>query len=450
MESCAIDGNLTTAVVEAVGAAARRIADGEGPSFIEARTVRLGGHYNADVEHYRPAEDKEKAAALDPLLRAASGVDRGVRDQIDAEIEAELEAAVAHARSAGVSIPATTEPHVYGSVSQPRAATAEWKHQEMTYGAAVNAALRRILAGSPSSLLFGEDVAIPGGVFGVSRNLLREFGPDRVFDTPISESAILGAALGAAIGGLRPIVEVMWADFLLVALDQLVNQAANVRYISRGTQSAPFVVRTQQGTMPGSCAQHSQSLEAILAHIPGLRVGMPSTPQDAYEMTIAAFDCDDPVVLIESRALYQKKGVVELDGAAGPVGGARLRRSGSDAVVITWGAMVDSCLVAAERLEAEGLRVSVLDLRWLSPLDVDSIASAVKATNRVLVAHEANRTGGFGGEIVARVNEESWDYLDAPPARLAAPDTRMPAAPSLQAGLVPDADAVVLGVPGPL
>ena len=183
----------------------------------------------------------------------------------------------------------------------------------MTVAAALNEALRRELAENPEVILFGEDVAIPGGVFGVTRRLHKEFGGDRVFDTPIAESAILGAALGAAQEGFRPIVEIMYSDFLLVALDQLVNQAANVRYLHSGRRSAPMVVRCQQGATPGSCAQHSQSLEALLAHIPGLKVGMASNPHDAYAMLRAAVHDPDPVVVIESRALYAVEGPVYLD-----------------------------------------------------------------------------------------------------------------------------------------
>jgi 2-oxoisovalerate dehydrogenase E1 component len=234
----------------------------------------------------------------------------------------------------------------------------------------------------------------------------------------------------------------MWGDFLLVALDQLVNQAANVRYLHRGSRTAPLVVRCQQGVAPGSCAQHSQSLEALLAHVPGLRVGLPGTPQDAYAMLRAAVADDDPCVLFESRVLYQRKGDVALDALLEPVGGARLRRAGDDLAILTWGRVQHTVLEAAEELAAEGVSVAVLDLRWLAPLDDAAIERVVARANRVLVVHEANVTGGFGAELVARIAARHFDELDAPPARLGAPDVRFPSAPALQGALLPDAHAV--------
>ena len=310
----------------------------------------------------------------------------------------------------------------------------------------MNRALVEELESRPEVLVFGEDVGAAGGIFGVTRGLQKRFGSHRVFDTPISESAILGAAVGASLEGLRPVVEVMWADFLLVALDQLVNQAANVRYVTSGRASAPLVVRTQQGATPGSCAQHSQSLEALLAHIPGLRVGLPATAQDAYSMLRAAVADDDPCVIIESRALYQLEGEVD-PGQIEPVGGARLRRTGDDAVIITWGTMMHRALEAASLLADEGIGVGVLDLRWLAPLDVAAIAAAVRAANgRVIVAHEANLTGGFGAEVAAQIAEHLLYELDAPVIRVGTPDVRMPASPILQAALIPTADTIAASV----
>jgi acetoin:2,6-dichlorophenolindophenol oxidoreductase subunit beta len=315
----------------------------------------------------------------------------------------------------------------------------------LTFAQAANAALRRALEDHAEVILFGEDVAAPGGIFGVTKGLRQEFG-DRVFDTPISESAILGAALGAAIFGLRPVVEIMWTDFSLVALDQLVNQAANTRYVSRGRLSAPMVVRMQQGTQPGACAQHSQSLEALFAHIPGLRVCMPATAQDAYDLLMASIACDDPVVVIENRNLYQQVvGEVTLGGPAQRPGGAIVRRSGTDMTIVTWSAAVHPVLEAAELLAQEGISLEVVDLRWLDPFDVGAVVRSVERTGRLGVAHEANRTGGFGAEVVARV-AEAGVVLRHAPIRLATPDMRIPAAPSLLGALVPTVAAVVDGV----
>lgn len=309
---------------------------------------------------------------------------------------------------------------------------------EMTYAQAVNAALDRALTERPEALLYGEDIAKWGGIFGCTKGLAARHG-DRVFDTPISESAILGSAVGAAMLGRRPIVEIMWVDFALVALDQLVNQAANVRYVSRGQLAAPLTVRTQQGAMPGSCAQHSQNLEAIFAHTPGLIVGLPATAQDAYDMLLSAIWSDDPAIVIENRTLYfDRKEMVEVGRPISPPGGARIARQGSDITVVTWSAMLRTVLAAAEDAARAGVDVEVIDLRWLQPLDMDTVLQSLAKTSRLVIAHEANRTAGFGAEIAAQVAESSLHLLDAPIRRLAVPDSRMPAAPHLQKALIPD------------
>ncbi|GAY11509.1 alpha-ketoacid dehydrogenase subunit beta [Pseudonocardia sp. N23] len=310
--------------------------------------------------------------------------------------------------------------------------------RELTYGEAVNAALRRCLDEIPETLLYGEDIATPGGVFGVTRGLRRDFG-DRVFDTPISESAILGSAVGAAMLGRRPIVEIMWVDFSLVAFDQVVNQLANVRYVSRGELTAPVTIRTQQGSAPGACAQHSQSLEALFLHVPGLRVCMPWTAQDAYDLLVAAVHSDDPVLVIENRTLYPTgKGPVRLGGPVQTPGGLRVRRKGSDATVVTWGAMTARVLEAAATLAEQGISLEVLETVWLNPFPTDEVVASAARTGALAVVHEANTTGGFGAEVVARV-AGAGVALRVPPLRLGLPDSRVPAAPSLVAGLLPGA-----------
>src|SRR5450759_4153553 len=242
---------------------------------------------------------------------------------------------------------------------------------------------------------------------------------------------------------MHPIVEIMWSDFLLVALDPLINQAANVRYLTRGQFGAPMVVRTQQGATPGSCAQHSQCLEALFAHIPGLKVGLPSTPQDAYAMLRAAAGDHDTCILFEDSVLYQISGKVTLGGAVEPARGAKLRRPGKDLAIISWGTAVHDALSAAHTLADRGYDVGVLDLRWLSPLDDDAIAAAVVSCGRVLVVHEANQTMGFGAEVAARIAERLSSHLKSPVRRLGTPDMRMPASPVLQAALLPRANAIV-------
>lgn len=318
----------------------------------------------------------------------------------------------------------------------------------MNYAQAVNAAIEDALTQFPKVILFGEDVALPGGVHGVTKGLHRKFG-DRVFDTPISESAILGGAVGAALTGLRPIAEIMWADFSLVALDQIVNQAANVRYISKGALQAPLTIRTQQGSSPGSCAQHSQSLEAIFAHIPGLEVAMPSNPQAAYDLMRAAVRSNDPTIVIDNRTLYfESKEPVDLDAAVPQIGDSVVRRSGRSLTIVSWGAMLDKVLDAVTEVETDLGRDDVCDVvetRWLRPLDLDAVTASVRKTGRLLVVHEAHTIGGLGAEIVAGTMERGVE-LTMPPVRIGARAARIPAAPSLQEAVIPQVRDIVTGI----
>lgn len=315
---------------------------------------------------------------------------------------------------------------------------------ELSYGKAINAALQRAMSAFPETVLFGEDAGKPGGVFGITKDLQSLFGADRVFDTPISETAMLGTAVGAAMTGLRPIVEIMWIDFSLVAMDQIVNQAANVRYVSAGRLGAPLTIRTQQGALPGSCAQHSQCLEAFYAHVPGLRVGLPATAQDAYTMTLAAIKCNDPTLVIENRGLYYGAAEsVELDGDIEAAQGALVARAGKDITIVTWGSMLSQVLAAAEELdEQHGISAEVINARWVAPFDWKTLDESIAKTTRLLIVHEANVTGGFGAEIAARTQERHFLNLAAPVRRLGTPDVRMPAAPHLQNALIPGSEQI--------
>lgn len=315
----------------------------------------------------------------------------------------------------------------------------------LPYWKAVNEALRRALHEFPEALFFGEDVAIPGGVFGVSRGLHDEFG-DRVFDTPISESAMLGAAVGAAMVGRRPIVEIMWADFLFVGIDQLINHAAHVRYVSRGEATAPLTVRTQQGALGASSIQHSRCVEAMLAHIPGLKIALPSCPADAYALLLAGIADDDPVIVIEHRGLYAGVGEVVVGEPIEAVGGARIRRHGSDITIVALSRMIDVSLEAAERLQAEGVSCEVIDPRWIVPFDAETVMRSLDRTGRLVIVHEAVKTCGFGAEIAARAAEDWFWLLDAPVARVTAPDLPKPSAPTLEAAVIPNVDHVVRAV----
>lgn len=455
MQSATIDGTDPLAVRDSIALARASVLSGKGPALIECRVPRLWGHYNRDIEHYRPKSDRQDSQARDPLalLEArlcALGVSSAdelalLRARLDRDWAAVLE------RVRDLPHPDTDSAadHVVAPIPAAEAPSGpQGEGKEITYIQAVNEALKRELAARPEALVFGEDVGHAGGIFGATRYLQRDFGADRVFDTPIAEAAILGAAVGLALEGKRPVVEIMWADFLLVALDQIINQAANIRYLTRGTRSAPMVVRVQQGATPGSTAQHSQSLEAMLAHVPGLRVGLPSTPDDAYHMLRAAIGGEDPTVIIESRALYQRPGTIWPEAPRQVTAGAALRRKGSSLTLLGWGAIMPMVEAAAEALQADGIEASVLDLRWLSPVDWDQICATVSATGgRVVVVHEANLTGGFGAEIVAglaeRLGPSALSFR-----RVATPDVRMPASPVLQAALLPDTARIVAAATG--
>jgi len=448
LPAVSVDGRNIIGLIDAARAAIALARSGDGPSFIEVRVPRLLGHYNADLQLYRSEEDKSEHTSRDPLraleevLIENGTLTRTGLDQLYEDAVKIVDTAAVAAMKAPLPDPTTATLHVSSNHATKAVPPLPSQGKEIAYGLAANRALILAMDSHPEVVMFGEDVATAGGNFGVTRNIRKNYG-ERIFDTPISESAILGAALGASITGMRPVVEIMWSDFLMVAFDQLVNQAANVRFISQGTLTAPMVVRMQQGITPGSCAQHSQSLEALIAHIPGLKVGLPSTPDDAFAMLRAAIGDPDPVIIIESRALYLDKGIVDFDAPVQDVGGARLRRVGGDAVIVTWGRITSTALESAEQLALEGIDVSVLDLRWLSPLDEEALIGAVRASSgRVVVLHEANETGGFGGEVVARLAQRAFDDLAGPVQRLGLPDVRVAASPVLQQAVFPSVDRV--------
>lgn len=447
IHSAIADGNDPVAVRDAIAEAAAMCRSGEGPVLLELKTARLSGHYNKDIQHYRSQEDMDAAQAEDPLrrMRDLGLITEADAGRIDAEVEAEVEQIAAAVRAMPAPSAVDVHDHLYAPDLQvaPGSPQETAVEKELPYVRAVNEALKWAMSNRPDVIVYGEDVGKAGGIFGATRGLQKEFGDSRVFDTPISEAAILGSAVGSATQGLRPVVEIMWADFVFVALDQIVNQASNVRYINKSRMAAPLVIRMQQGVTPGSCAQHSQSIEAILSHIPGIKVGLPSTPQDAYAMTLAAIEDPDPVVLIEHRALYQDVGPVLLSGVTETARGARTHAQGSDAAIVTWGSMLRPSLEAAAILAREGIQVTVIDLRWLRPLDEEALAAAVRASSgRVFVVHEAVITGGYGAEIAARISEQFFDELDGPVRRIATPDLRMPSAPSLQEALIPQASDI--------
>lgn len=314
--------------------------------------------------------------------------------------------------------------------------------REVKYWQAINEALTEEMARDERVVLVGEDVALPGGPFSASRGLLEKFGPWRVKDTPISEAAIAGLGVGAALAGLRPVVEIMFMDFLGLAMDQIVNQAAKVSYMSGGRQRLPLTIRTMCGSGRNNGPQHSQNLEAWFAHVPGLKVVWPSTAADAKGLLKAAIRDDNPVLVIESLALWTAKDSLEDGEQLAPIGQAVVRRSGTDATLVTAGAMVPRAMAAAAHLAGEGIEVEVIDLRTLSPIDHATVLASVAKTHRLVIAHDAVKPFGFGAEIAATVAEQALHELDAPVQRVAAPWAPVPFSPVLESAYYPQAPQI--------
>ena len=310
--------------------------------------------------------------------------------------------------------------------------------RELTYREALREALREELKRDPSVFLLGEDIAEYGGAYKVTQGLVEEFGHDRIRNTPLAEAAIVGAALGAALVGMRPVAEIMYIDFSPIAMEQIFNQAAKLRYMTGGMIKVPLVMRTQSGGGVAAAAHHSQCWEALYAHIPGLKVVMPSTPYDAKGLLKASIREDNPVIFIEGKKLYDQTGVVPEEEYLVPLGKAEIRRQGDDITAVAISQMVNRVLKVAEALEKEGISVEVIDPRTIKPLDEATILSSVKKTGRLMIVHEACKTGGFGAEIAAIVSEKAFDHLDAPIKRVAAFDSPIPFNPRLEDYVVPN------------
>jgi pyruvate dehydrogenase E1 component beta subunit len=315
--------------------------------------------------------------------------------------------------------------------------------RELTYREAIREALREEMRRDDCVFLFGEDIAVYGGIFKVTDGLLAEFGPERIFDTPLSESAIVGAAVGASLMGMRPVAEVMFADFTTVAMDAIVNHAAKMNYMSGGETSAPLVVRMAYGAGPRWGSHHTQSVESWLTNVPGLTIVMPATPYDAKGLLKAAIRTPNPVVFLEHKLLYGKKGEVPEAEYIVPIGKADIKRPGDAVTIVASGLMVDRALGAARTLAGEGISAEVIDLRSIQPLDEDTILASVEKTGRLVVVHEAPVRGGFGGEVAAVVANKALGFLDAPIQRVGAPWTPVPFGSVLVDAYVPkEADII--------
>jgi pyruvate dehydrogenase E1 component beta subunit len=322
----------------------------------------------------------------------------------------------------------------------PDAQTAE---REITYAEAIREALAQAMEADERVFLLGEDIGVYGGAFGVTGDLYHRFGPERVIDTPISELGIAGTAVGAAITGMRPVLEFQFSDFITLAMEQIVNQAAKIRFMFGGKATVPMVVRMPGGSGTGAAAQHSQSLEAWFAHVPGLKVVQPATPYDAKGLLLAAIDDPNPVLVFEHKLLYKTKGIVPAEPYRVPLGSAVVRRLGSAVTVVATSIMVIRALAAADALAGEGIDVEVIDLRSLRPIDKPTLIESVQKTGRLLVVYEGVQTLGIGAEISAIIAEsEAFDFLDAPIRRLGGRDTPLPYNPILEKAAVPQTDDI--------
>lgn len=316
--------------------------------------------------------------------------------------------------------------------------------RELTYAEAIREALGQAMESDERVFLFGEDVGTYGGAFGVTGDLVHRFGEQRVRDTPISELGIVGAAVGAALAGMRPIVEIQFSDFTAQAMDQIANQAAKIHFMLGGAAEVPMVLRAPGGSGTGAAAQHSQSLEAWFTHIPGLKVVMPSTAADAKGLLLAAIDDPNPVIVLEHKLLYKQSGPVPQDATREPLGRAAVRRSGEDVTIVATGVMVSRALEAAEQLAAQRISATVVDPRTLKPLDDQTIVDTVAATGRALLVQEAPRSGGFMAEVAALLADSpAFGYLRAPLRRLCGLDVPIPYAPQLERAAVPQVDDIV-------
>jgi 2-oxoisovalerate dehydrogenase E1 component len=449
IDCVSVDGNDVVAVASTATSFVSRMRSGEGPFLLETITYRWHGHYEGDPMSYRTEEELAQWIKRDPIAvltaRLRDRVDRTALSSIEDRAERVIADAEAFADAA--ALPDLSA--LFDSVEVQRPKPAPAQLEPMTVNGdrgfklmnAVHDALEYSLDNDPSVFVAGVDVG-GGNVFGLTRGLRETFG-QRVFDTPISENAVVGLAVGSAMTGCKPVVEIMYFDFIGVAFDQILNQAAKIHFMTGGRAPASLVIRTQFGSGRSSAAQHSQSLEALLAHIPGLTVVMPSTPEDTYGLLRAAILDPNPVIFVEHRLQYGLKGIRPNPDHIVPLGHAAIRRQGADVTLVSWSRMVQTALSAANQVASEEIDVEVIDLRTVAPFDIESVLRSVKKTTRLVIAHEAHGRGGLGAEIAAQVADAGIWHLDAPIKRVTPPFTPAPYSPVLEQFWLPDVAQVV-------
>lgn len=458
-----VDGQDPLQVRAAVAQAVDRARRGDGPTLLECKTYRWYGHSRSDPRAYRSRDEESRWKLRDPIVVFK---DTLLADGLSSEVEIEAiaraaEAAVETATTFAFASPEPPTSELYKDVYVALkhtpgdiAAEAELRRRlhsddamrKIPYWQALNEAMKEEMGRDGKVFLFGEDIGLYGGAYGATRGLLEQFGPQRVIDTPISEATIAGAAVGAAMTGLRPVAEIMYVDFTPLAMDQLANQGAKNRYMFGGKTSVPLTMRTEGGAGRGIAAHHSQSLEALWLHLPGIYLVMPSTPYDAKGLLKSAIRDDNPIMFIEHKMLYSVQGPVPQEEYLIPLGVADVKRPGKDVTIVAYSRMVYVALEAAGTLAKEGIEIEVIDPRTLKPLDMDTILASVRKTGRVVCLTEAYRTGSAAAEIASRIQEQAFDWLDAPVRVLGAADAPVPMAATLESASVPRAADVIAAV----
>jgi pyruvate/2-oxoglutarate/acetoin dehydrogenase E1 component/TPP-dependent pyruvate/acetoin dehydrogenase alpha subunit len=455
-----VDGMSVLAVRSGVQKAVDRARKGEGPTLIEAKTYRWYGHSHSDPRAYRTREEEAEWKKRDPIyvmkeqLESVKLLSQDEFDQMEQVVEDKLARAMEFSNASPEPRTEDVETDVYAPSKTTEADVAAEKQlrervrsssdmRQISYAQALVEAMREEMLRDKSVFVMGEDVGLYGGAYGATRGLWQEFGDLRVIDTPISEATIGGAAVGAAMAGTRPVSEIMYVDFTPLAMDQIANQGAKNRYMFGGKTSVPMVIRTEGGAGRAIAAHHSQSLESLWTHFPGIYVVMPSTPYDAKGLLKAAIRDDNPVMFIEHKMLYKEKGAVPEEEYIIPLGVADVKRPGKDLTIVTYSRMVLRSLEAAEILVKEGIDAEVIDLRSLKPLDLDTILESVKKTGRLVGVTESYENTSFINEVLMQVNDHAFDYLDAPMIRVAALNVPVPRAEILEDLAIPNVNRIL-------
>jgi pyruvate/2-oxoglutarate/acetoin dehydrogenase E1 component/TPP-dependent pyruvate/acetoin dehydrogenase alpha subunit len=456
-----VDGMDVLAVRGAVAVAVERARRGEGPTLIEAKTYRWYGHSHSDPRAYRTRQEEADWKERDPItvmknnLLSVKMINEEEFEALDSAVDAKLGNAMGYSEASpepraedvetDVFAPARTTAADVESECQLRGRVRQESGtmRQISYAQALQEAMREEMQANPRVFIMGEDVGLYGGAYGATRDLFKDFGEWRVLDTPSSEASIGGVAVGAAMAGMRPVAEIMYVDFTPLAMDQIANQGAKNRYMFGGKTTVPMVIRTEGGAGRAIAAHHSQSLESLWTHFPGIYVVMPATPYDAKGLLKAAIRDDNPVMFIEHKMLYKEKGPVPEEEYIIPLGVADIKRTGKDITLVTYSRMVYRSLEAAEKLSEEGIDVEVIDLRSLKPLDIETIVASVKKTGRLVGVSEGYENTNFINEVMAQVNDQAFDWLDAPMIRVAAKNVPVPRAEVLEDEAIPNVNRIM-------